>query len=465
MSDNNLLGDKPQLARRPWPGLVLVCLISAFVIAVPTFPALREPEQALDNAIEELLAGRPFEALKHAGDAVRANPRSADALAIMGLSQLKCGEWEKAESHLKRAVSIDSQLPEAHLGLGEIAVGKMRYGDAVSHLRQATQSQAFRGEAYRVLASSLEAQDLHSEAEQAIREAGKYMDNISEDHQKSVLALPEIFASREGKSLFRIPGDFESTSIRFEYFQGHIVLPIVANGLKLDRFVLDTGHSGSVMISSEFAEGLNLTYSGEMIAQSLAGELTLQAAILDSMQIGDLVIKDVPVFVCKDYPFGSDGLIGWKIIQRFNISIDFKNSELHIFNGERLELQRRTFDEDKLQQRVPFFYFTSMWIRARFGNEAPRAVVFDTGAPESALHLDPLDPPTRLRASSLRFIRIGDLVFDRARVVLRDFSDIHRKGRYYFHGIVGIDILKDSVLHIVPKRSILIIEKDRVESL
>jgi Tfp pilus assembly protein PilF len=87
------------------------------------------------------LAGRPLPALEYADNAVWANPRSAEAMALLGLALLNCGEWEKAESHLKEALSIDPRRPEAHLGLGEIAAGKMSYHDAISHLRQASRSE------------------------------------------------------------------------------------------------------------------------------------------------------------------------------------------------------------------------------------------------------------------------------------------------------------------------------------
>jgi hypothetical protein len=44
-------------------------------------------------------------------------------------------------------------------------------------------SQRFRGEAYLVLASCLEDENLHREAKEALREASKHMENISEDHR------------------------------------------------------------------------------------------------------------------------------------------------------------------------------------------------------------------------------------------------------------------------------------------
>lgn len=441
----------------PW--FILTCAISILAVAHPGLTAPQEREAHLEKAIDELRDGQPLPAVTDASKAVEVNPQSVEALAILGLSQLKCGEWEKAESRFKEAIAIDSLSPEAHLGLGVIAGSKMRYRDAIPHLRHATSSQLFPGEAYRALASSLENLNLHQEASHALQEASKYTDDISADQLANVRAFAGIFAAHDGRSLYRIPENFRSTSVHLHYSQGHITLPVVLNGSTRGDFFLDTGHGGSLMISDEYAEKLNLTYVGEITTNSLAGGLRLKAAILDSLRIGGLVMQDVPVFICEDYPFGFAGLIGWKVIQRVNTTIDFEESQIHLSSQDNPELQRKRITDEEKAGCVPFIYMTSMYVIARFGDNLPRAFVFDTGASASTLHRSNSNGPEQAQAGSSYSIRIGDLAFDAPQMEFLDFSAIHKTGRYYFPGIIGIDILRHSVLHILPRESMLCIER------
>jgi tetratricopeptide (TPR) repeat protein len=441
------------------PGLILTCAISILAVAHPVLTASQEREECLQKAIDELRGGRPLPAVAEASKAVELNPQSAEALAILGLSQFKCGEWEKAEPRFNEAVAIDSLSAEAHLGLGLIAISRMRYRDAIPHLRQAALSQLFPGAAYSALASALEDLNLHREASRAMKEASKCTDELSADQQANVRAFADIFAAYDGRSLCRIPEDFRSTSVHCDYSQGHITLPVVLNGSAQVDFVFDTGHSGSLMLSDEYAKRLNLTYIGQITTNSMAGGLRLKAAVVDSLRIGGLVMSDVPVLVCEDYPFESAGLVGWKVIQRVNTTIDFEELQIHFSSQDNPELQAKRITDEEKAGCVPFVYLTSMYVIARFGNNLPRAFVFDTGAVASFLHSSNSNGPEEEQAGSSCSIRIGDLTFDLPRTQFLDFSGIHKTGRYYFHGVIGIDILRHSVLRILPRESMLCIEK------
>lgn len=443
------------------PGLILTCAISILAVAHPALTASQEREAHLEKAIQELLDGRPLPAVTDASEAVEVNPQSAEALAVLGLSLLKCGEWEKAESRFNEANAIDSLSPEAHLGMGAIAASKMRYRDAILHLHKATSSQLFPGAAYRVLALSREGLNLHQEASHAMQEASKYTNELRADELANARAFADIFAAYGGRSLYRIPENFSSTSVHIAYSQDHITLPIVLNGTTRGDFVFDTGHSGSLMLSDEFAKRLNLTYVGEITAISLAGSLRLKAAILDSIGIGGLVMRDVPVLICEDYPFQSAGVMGWAIIQKVNTTIDFEGLQIRLSSQDDSEWHGERMTDEEKAKCVPFIYMTSMYVIARFGDDLLRPFVFDTGADASCLHRSDSNGRKQPREDTSCSIRIGDLVFDLPQTQFIDFSAVHRKGRYYFPGVIGLDVLRHSVLHIFPRESMLCIEKGK----
>jgi tetratricopeptide (TPR) repeat protein len=459
MGSKTLLPSTPRSLVGATLGLILTCTISLLALAHPEGTASQERETHLEKAIAELLDGQLLLALTDASEAVAAHPQSAEALAILGLSQLKCGEWEKAESRFQEAIAIDSLSPEAHLGLGVVAASKMQYRDAIPHLHQATSSLLFPGAAHRALASSLEDLNLHQEASHAMQEASKYTDDISADQLANVHAFADIFTAYGGRCLYRMPEDFRSTSVHCDYSQGHITLPVVLNGSGPVDFVFDTGYAGSLMLSDEYAERLNLTYVGEVTTSSLAGGLRLKAAVLDSLGIGRLVMSDVPVLVCKDYPFESAGLIGWKVIQRVNTTVDFEELQIRLSSQDNPQLPGERVTDEENAECVPFIYLTSMYVIARLGDSLPRAFVFDTGAVGSFLHRGNANESEHAQAGSSCSIRIGDLTFDLPQTQFLDFSGIHKTGRCYFPGVLGIDILRHSILHILPRQSMLCIER------
>jgi len=447
-------------AQRSLVVLSLISAISILGISHPVPTASQEREAHLQRAIGELLDGKPLPALAEASQAVEASPRSAEALAVLGLAQLKCGEWEKAESRFNEAIAIDGASPDAHLGLGIIATSKTRYHDAIPHLRQATSSQFFKGTVHRALALTLEELNLHQEASQEMREAGKYKEGTTAEELANARAFADIFAAHDGRSLCRVPRDFSSTSVHFKYSQGHILLPVSVNESPPVDFIHDTGHGGSLMISGDNARGLNLTYVGEITTTSLYGDLRLKAAVVDSIRIGGLVMSDVPVLVCENSPFGSIRVIGWKIIQRLNTSIDFEARQIQLSSLDNPALDYKTIAAKENTECVPFVYLTSMYLIARFGDDVARAFVFDTGAVGSYLHSTDYGPEGKDENSPCS-IRIGDLTFDLPQTQYIDFSAIHERGHYYFPGVIGPNILTRSVVHILPRDAVLCIETQK----
>lgn len=411
----------------------------------------------VEQAIMELQAGKPLAAREFSEKGVAANPDSAIALAVLGLSQLGCGQWPEAEGWLNQALALDSTLPEAHLGLAEIALGRMHYDLAIAHSYKATNSKHFKGTACSIQAQYFEEMNLHEQAAQAMREAYKWSDYLPEYHKKNIQNLSEIYSSYEGLHLHGIPNDFRSTTVPFTNYQGHALLEATADGQDLDSLLLDTGFGGSLMISPKDAERLGLTFSGEIITRSFYGELVIKIALIKSVRLGDLVVDNVPAYVC-DIPGGFGGLIGWQFLKNFNFSIDFTSSRLTIFNRQYPNLQKDMFSKDRYLDRIPFLYDKNIRIIACFGDKGPQHFVLDTGATYSLLHVDPSNDTTVVGSESRTSIRIGHLVFDNVKVLHYDLSPIHEIGRYYFDGIVGISVFQNSVLHFNPGESALYVE-------
>lgn len=412
----------------------------------------------VEKAIIEIRAGKSLAALEYSERAAAADPDSAIALAVLGLSQLQCGRWAEAELFLKQALIIDSMLPEAHLGLAEIAYGRMHYDLAIAHANKAIASQNLKTQAYSAQAASLEEMNLHGQASQAMREAYKWSDYLPEYFRKNIRNWSAIFSSYEGRTLYEIPNDFKSTVIPFTNCLGFALLQATADGQDLDSVLLDTGFGGSLMISTKDAENMGLNYSGEIVTITFYGERVLKVALIKSVRLGNLVMHDVPAYVSDEVPGGFGGLIGWQLLEHFNFSIDLTSSRFIIFNPEYPNLQKDLFSKDRYLDRIPFMYGPSMRVNACFGDKLPGYFIFDTGARYPSLHVDSSIDSSVVGSESRKSIQIGHLVFDNVKIQNYDLSSIHEIGRYYFDGIVGISIFQNAVLHFNPGESVMYIE-------
>jgi tetratricopeptide (TPR) repeat protein len=412
----------------------------------------------VDQAIMEIRAGRPRKALELSEKGLAANPDSALALAVLGLSQFRCGQWREAELWLTQALALDSTLPEAHLGLAEIAYARMRYDLAIAHSNKAIASHQLKVEAYSVRAACLEEMNLHDQASQAMRESYKWSDHLPEYLRRTIQNWSEIYSSYIGRNLYEIPADFTTTVIPFTNYLGFALVPVIADDQVLDSVLLDTGFGGSLMISSRDAEKMGLVFLGEIMARSYYGEVVLRVALVKSVRLGDLVVNNVPAYVSDDVPGGFKGLIGWQLLKHFNFSMDFTSSRFTIVNRKYPNLQKDMFNKGRFVDRIPFVYHGGMRVVACLGDKGPKSFIFDTGASDRLLHVDPSND-TDIVGSELRTsFQIGHLVFDNVKFKYNDLSSIHEIGRYYFDGIFGINIFQNPVLHFNPGESALHIE-------
>jgi Aspartyl protease len=102
-------------------------------------------------------------------------------------------------------------------------------------------------------------------------------------------------------------------------------------------FGFDTGSSGTLNISSEFAKENNLYNSMKKTGESSGrgvGPNTIKndKVTLPKLKIGEYELSELPIFVeqppTKEYVLFS--VIGSDIIKRFNWVIDFKNNAIYL---------------------------------------------------------------------------------------------------------------------------------------
>jgi hypothetical protein len=92
--------------------------------------------------------------------------------------------------------------------------------------------------------------------------------------------------------------------------------------------VLDTG-AMQTMISKRMARDLRLRSIASQAHSGISGSMVADAAVVDVVKVGSVGLRNMPVTI-HDLPsgFGSEGLLGFDFLGRFQMSIDSEKQVL-----------------------------------------------------------------------------------------------------------------------------------------
>ena len=437
--------------------------------------AVAEDQPSLEKVVFEINNGHPAQALKLSATLAAKNPRRTEVLSAHGLALLDCGEFFKAQALFEQAAKLDSDNPDAHLGLGELASGRLHLEEASRHLEKAIASSYFKLRAFQSYGKCLHDMDRHSEARKVLQQALAVVDQMPEREKTKIANSTKIYAALGNTRLFQIPDSFKTSSVSFSTYEANIIVPAELNGRESVKFQLDLGMPGGLAISQALAEKLGLDVIGEEIGGNVAGEYKTKVAILDSLRIGDLVVRNVLVHFLPEPKFvgGSDGNLGKAIFQKMNMSIDYPQSKLFLFNRDKSELQAGLMDASKISAGIPFWNKNHILVFARINGLEPTPLIFDTGASVPVLsleyYLDHIDPKAQVPEPKegkpkalpfmMRSLEIGGLTFRQVFSVALDLSFIFEIGKMHYPGIIGASVLQTTIVHINFANSVMFIEK------
>jgi tetratricopeptide (TPR) repeat protein len=196
-----------RLMKTPLGSFLALALASAF-FAISTMNAqvAMEDQALLEKVVLEINNGHPADALKISATLAATNPRRPEILAAHGLALLDCGEFIKAQALFEQAVKLDPESPDAHLGLGELASGRLHLDEASGHLKKAVTSFYFKLRAFQSYGKCLHDLDRHSEAKKVLEQALKEVNQIPEREKTRILNSIQIYEALGDTRLFQIPG-------------------------------------------------------------------------------------------------------------------------------------------------------------------------------------------------------------------------------------------------------------------
>ena len=364
------------------PGLFFLCL-------APDSRGTQAAGHAKDaGKLTHLLVESSFREAEKLATALLADPAlDPDSLAVCGLAVLKAGRIREAEALFEKVLSRSPGNPEAHLGQGRIARIRNDADKALSHLRLAVPSAAFYEEALRQMYRVAWDRGLVAD----IFEIGKLAE---ERYGRESRPLPSWFDNGLtqirglwGKRLFQMEGRFERLSVPLVRDEDSRIR-IRRLAIRLNRrgeylFDIDSASADFMTISPLLAEELGLSLTGSSTAAGVGtGTAAVRFSVLDSVEFGGIVFRNVPVFVSDLHTFRGlkKGLIGTGLLKRFNVTIDVEAGVMDLFPLDRPELLAGNIDAAAVAADVPLYLFDATVVEASMAG-APRALfILDSAA-------------------------------------------------------------------------------------
>ena len=225
----------------------------------------------------------------------------------------------------QRAIEVDPKFAPAYYQRGAIFYRQANYDLAeqefVSFLQYATEEDRAEYNIY-LYYSGAEIERLLAEGRQAQEEESKEKSAEVEEEQ----------GEEGGPESTAVAEEAVQTIVRFSAANGHMVVPVVLNDFVEASLLLDTG-AGITIVSMDLARhlGFQLRSADYVRLKTIAADVKAPLRRLNSIRVGELSRKDVPVAVADLSLVGEgkfDGILGMDFLSHYALHIDSERSTI-----------------------------------------------------------------------------------------------------------------------------------------
>jgi tetratricopeptide (TPR) repeat protein len=330
-----------------------------------------------------------LESYEIALETAKADPKSARAFALLGVTLLHFGNFREAENILRNSYLLDKEEPLAWYGAGMLDFYENRLSESIAKLQQAEYFDHKEPDFVFSLAQVLARDEKYKEASEAYERFLHIAPSNDADRRNRIKGLINFLRYLGNRpKLHSVDRNVKQTVVPFhlQNFRPVIEVGVDKHKEKL-RFVLDTG-SGISVISNEAAKKLKMkpiARGGLARAVGGDGRFEIVYGFLNSISIGDVKIHNVPVYIRKFYSEGSniDGYIGLSLISKFLTTVDYGNLTFSLVRKDRA-----TGEIEGESTAVPLRLTSSGFLSGEIqieGIEMPLNFIVDTGASVSVI--------------------------------------------------------------------------------
>jgi predicted aspartyl protease/Tfp pilus assembly protein PilF len=424
---------------------------------------------------------RLSEAYDHAARVVSVDPLSARAHALLGAAVLASGDFRMSMEEFRTALSLKDDEALAIAGLAMVDFYENRLSSSVVRLRRAVYLNPEEPDFIFSLAQSAARSELYKEAADAYERFLLIAPRTDEDRRARIRGLIDFLRYLGSQSrLYSVSGAGQ-TSVQFELPNNRPIISVRVNGRKEPlRFVLDTG-SGISVISDETAKqlGLKAVARGGM-ARAVGGKFEIVYGFLQSMEIGEARIENVPVYIRHFYndEVPVDGYIGLAVVAKFITTVDY-GARNFALKRQRSEDSAPSVSQASIE--IPIRTTTSGFLSGEVqveGVSKPFNFIIDTGASisvvsEKMMELDEMSnfkQPSRMRVYGaagvadgvqtliLPRILLGPHAREKVDVAVLDLEPVNETTGFIQSGIIGGNFLRYFRVTFDFKRSIIRLE-------
>ncbi len=268
------------------------------------------------------------DAFDHAARVIATDPLSARAHALLGAVVLAAGDFRLSVEEFRTALTLKDNEALAIAGLAMVDFYENRASAAVSGLQRAAFLDSNEPDYLFNLAQASARIERYKEAADAYERFLAIAPRTDADRRARIRGLIDFLRYLgQQKSLYNV-GGANRTEVSFEATDSRPLLLVHINNRKEPlRFVLDTG-SGMSVISQETAQRLGLrpvARGGVARAIGGGGRFDIVYGFLQSMDIGDVHIENVPVYIRQFFNDKThvDGYIGLSVISKYLTTVDY----------------------------------------------------------------------------------------------------------------------------------------------
>ena len=326
------------------------------------------------------------EAAEQAAYVIGRDEYSARAHALLGAALLASGEFQLALRELSRSLSLDENEALAVSGLAQIDFYEGRVESSLRGLRRAVFLESQEPDFIFNLAQVAARAEHFAEAANAYEKFLSIAPHADADRRANIRGMIDFMRYLGKQSKLYVESSAPRVVVPFELMENLPVIQVRLNGSKEPlRFILDSGSSMCV-ISEATAKKVGLeeiARGGTARAVGGGGRFQIVYGFLSSIEIGDVRVENVPVFMRPFFNGGGtqpiDGYIGLSVIKKYVATVDYGALTLTLIRQRDNSSAAKTPDSLEVPIRTTSSGFLSGEVRLRGFNQ-PFNFIVDTGA-------------------------------------------------------------------------------------
>ena len=332
---------------------------------------------------------RLIEAYDSSFSIAKAEPTNSNAFAVLGATLLGAGKFPEARTIFLNALRLNKKESLAWAGYGMLDFYENRIFDSLNNLQEAVFYSPEEPDYYFALAQVSARAERYREAADAYYRYLSLARNTDSDRRARIKGLISFLRFLGQKQTLYVTAGQTETSVPMQVVGNRPVIQLRVNDrAKPLRFVLDTG-SGISVISDKTAKLLELdpiTRGGFAKGIGGNGRFEIVYGFLKEVEIGDVGIRNVPVYIRKFHTEGGDidGYIGLSLISKFLTTIDYGALT---FSLTKKDASGAPVEGVSLPLRLTSSGFLSGEVKLE-GIEEPLNFIVDTGASVSVISDD-----------------------------------------------------------------------------